>query len=152
MNEEQLRRAIWAVEAPPNRDRRFLGGLRSGAPALAMTARDVQAEFGLDAVIDRIDEEGKIAQERALRACPFVLTLRDHDDQRNHQILGRLRWLCDHRRHTLDARIVTGITLKTPIGKMVRQTGLHRTTIKRRYRRAMDLMAAHFWQDIVALS
>jgi len=147
-----LQRAIWAVEEGLDRDRRFRSGLKSGAMALAMTNLDIHNAYGADVVLARREEEGKIAQERALRACPFVLTQRDRDDERIHLVLGRLRWLCAHRRNTTDARIVVGMTLKTPIGRLIRQTGLHRSTIKRRYRRAMDLLSAQFWKDIVALS
>ena len=150
--EDLLQRAIWAVEDGADRDRRFRSGLRSGAPALAMTARDVQTSFGADAVLARIEEESKVAQQRAMRACPFVLTQRDRDDRRTHQVLGWLRWLCSHRRHTRDARIVIGLTMGRPIGRIAKEHGLDRSTIKRRYRRAIDLIAAEKWQEILALS
>ena len=148
--EDLLQRAIWAIHLGHDRERRYLAGPRSCMPTPALSRRDAVEEWGADAVEASIATEREIAQERARHACPYVLTKRDYD-----QALERmdwLTWLGAHRRSRKDVIIIVDKTLHVAISKTARKVGLDPRTVKSRYERAFDLIAAEKWQEILALS
>jgi hypothetical protein len=138
-----LRRAILTMAALPDRERRFLAGLKSNMPETTPTTQADLAPLGLHAIYDAAKEA---SEQQALRASRFKPTMQDVD--RCLDVLEWLRWLGYRNDGRKEVRIITAWAHGVPMWKLAQRYGRSDDTVRRWLDGAVAAIALKFRGEI----